>query len=71
MLNKNDLINDTELTLRGIEALTQSLGIAATLRFLALLHGEETDYVEISRNLYQEQTLDEIFDRVKRNYHLS
>jgi hypothetical protein len=68
MLDKNQAMNDTELTIKGIEALNQSLGISATLRFLTLLHGEETDYVEISRQLYQGQTLDEIFERARQNY---
>lgn len=58
-------MDDTEIRINGIEALNKALGSAAALRFLTLLHREPTDYVEISRQLYRGQTIDEIFDRTK------
>lgn len=61
-------LNDTELRIRGIEILNESLGIAAALRFLSLLHREPTDYVAISRRLYEDQTIDDIFDRARANW---
>ena len=61
-------MDDTEIRLRGIEALNKALGPAAALRFLTLLQGEPTDYVEISRRLYEGQTIDEIFDRAKKQW---
>ena len=45
-------MDDTELRISGIEALSKVLGPAAALRFLTLLHREPTDYVETSRWLY-------------------
>ncbi|MCL0040869.1 hypothetical protein M1N42_00980 [Thermodesulfovibrionales bacterium] len=45
---KND---DTEIKLKGIEALNKSLGITAAFRFLTLFHREPTDYVNISQHL--------------------
>jgi PIN domain nuclease of toxin-antitoxin system len=62
------MLNDTELRIRGIEILNESLGIAAALRFLSLLHREPTDYVAISRRLYEGQTVDDIFDRARENW---
>jgi hypothetical protein len=32
------ILSDTELRIRGIEVLNESLGAAAALRFLSLLH---------------------------------
>ena len=61
-------MNDTELRISGIEALNKALGPAAALRFLALLHREPTDYVEISRRLYNGQTVDDIFERAKERW---
>lgn len=63
---KNKIMDDAEIKLKGIEALNQTLGPAAALRFLTLLHREPTDYVEISRRLYQGQSIDDIFKRARK-----
>ena len=65
---KRKVINDAEIKFKGIEALNKTLGPSAALRFLTLLHREPTDYVEISRRLYKKQTIDEIFERAKRQW---
>ena len=61
-----DIKDDVEIRMNGIEALNRALGPAGALRFLALFHREPMDYVEISRRLYDGQTIDEIFDRAKK-----
>jgi hypothetical protein len=61
-------MNDTEIKFKGIEALSKTLGPATALRFLTMLHREPTDYVEISRKLYKEQTIEEIFKRAKKQW---
>jgi hypothetical protein len=61
-------MDDTEIIISGIEVLNRSLGITNALRFLSLLHNEPTDYVEISKRLYDGQTIYEIFDRAKKNW---
>ena len=58
-------MNDTEIRIRGIEILNETLGVSKALRFLTLLHREPTDYVEISRRIYKGQTVEEIFKRAK------
>ena len=63
---KPKAMNDAEIKLKGIDALNKTLGASAALRFLNLLHREPADYVEISRRLYEDQTIDEIFKRVKK-----
>lgn len=58
-------MGDAEIKLKGIDSLNKALGPAAALRFLALLHTEPTDYVEISRDLYQGQTIEQILARAR------
>jgi hypothetical protein len=61
-------LDDTEIRLKGIDALNKALGPSGALRFLTLFHRDRTDYVEISRRLYQGQTIDEIFERACANW---
>lgn len=61
-------MEDSELRIRGMEALNKALGPVAALRFLTLLHREPTDYVEVSRRLYEGQTIEEIFERAKKHW---
>ncbi|MBD2516728.1 hypothetical protein H6G93_17235 [Nostoc sp. FACHB-973] len=64
----NNIMDDTEIRVKGINALYKYLGSAAAMRFLTLLHKNPTDYVEISRTIYQDQSIDEIFTRAKQNW---
>jgi len=57
------MLDDNEIRVSGINALNKALGPSAAMRFLSLLHNEPTDYVEISRKIYEGQTIDEIFER--------
>ncbi len=65
---KTRIVDDTEIKLKGIETLNKTLGPAAALRFLTLLHHETTDYVEVSKRLYKGQTIEEIFERAKKHW---
>lgn len=65
---KRKTMDDTEIKFKGIQALNKTLGTTAALRFLALLHREPTDYVKISSRLYKGQTIEEIFERAKKNW---
>lgn len=67
-MERTETMSDNEIRMNGIEALNKALGPAAALRFLSLLHHEGTDYVAISRRLYDGQTVDEIFERAKKNW---
>ncbi len=57
-----------EVTIKWIEALRKSLESSVTWRFLSLIHGDTTDYVKISQQLYQDQSIDEIYNRAKQNW---
>lgn len=61
-------MNNAEIKFKGIEALNKSLGPAAALKFLTMLHREPTDYVEISRKLYEGQAIEDIFKRAKKQW---
>jgi hypothetical protein len=62
------IIDDTAIRLNGIQALNKALGHSGALRFIAMIHREPTDYVEISRRLYEGLTVDGIFARAKKNW---
>ncbi len=68
MTERAKAMDEAELRVLGIEALNKALGPAEALRFLALFHREPTDYVEISKKLYEGQTVEEIFKRAKENW---
>ncbi len=67
-MEKAKIMDDTEIRIRGIEALNKALGPAAALRFLTMFHREPTDYIEISRRLYEGQTIEEIFERAQKHW---
>ncbi len=68
MMNQAVVLSETQLRLKGIDILNQALGPALALKFLSLLQREATDYVAISRQLYEAQTLEEIFERASKNW---
>lgn len=68
MTDRAKAMDEAELRVIGIEALNKALGPAEAMRFLALFHREPTDYVEISKKLYEGQTVEEIFKRAKQNW---
>ena len=67
-MQKRTTMDDSELRVRGIDALNKTLGPARALRFLSMLHREPTDYVQISRKLYEGQSIKEIFARARANW---
>lgn len=68
MTDSTPTLNDAQLRVKALTTLKQELGMAATLRFLSLINQNPTDYVEISRQIYKGQELDEIFSRAKQNW---
>ena len=68
MTERAKAMDEAELRALGVEALNKALGPAEAMRFLALFHHEPTDYVEISKKLYEGQTVEEIFERAKEHW---
>jgi hypothetical protein len=44
------------------------IGKKKALRFLALFHREPTDYVEVSKKFYENQSVEDIFKRAKEHW---
>lgn len=65
---KMKMMDDTEIRIKGIEVLNRVLGTSSALRFLSLFHREPTNYVEISKRLYEGQTVEEIFERARKHW---
>jgi len=68
MTERARAMDEAELRVTGIDALNKALGPAEALRFLALFRSEPTDYVEVSRRLYENQSVEEIFKRARENW---
>lgn len=68
MTERSKAIDESELRVRGVDALNKALGPAEALRFLALFHREPTDYVEVSKKLYENQSVEDIFKRAKEHW---
>lgn len=68
MTEKVRAMDEAKLRVVGIDALNKALGPAEALGFLALFHREPTDYVEVSRKLYEGQSVEEIFKRARENW---
>jgi len=58
-------LDETTLRINGIEALNKELGVTGAWRFLTMICREPTDYVSVSRRLYKDQNVDEIYERAR------
>jgi len=54
------MITDTEIKIKGIRALIESLGEVEAERFIALMQREPFDYTEWRQCLEEEGTIEEI-----------
>jgi hypothetical protein len=68
MTERTRAMDEAELRVTGIDALNKALGPAEALRFLALFRSEPKDYVEVSRRLYENQSVEEIFKQAKEHW---
>jgi len=59
------MLTDAALKQKGFEALTQSLGILDSERFISLILSEPFNYTEWQRDLYGDMSLDEFYEKVK------
>jgi len=64
-------ITDTELRLRGIEALIAALGKVQAERFITLILREPFDYTQWQRNLWTDNSLEEISNLAMKNWNSS
>jgi len=59
------MLTDTVLKRKGLEVLTQGLGILDSERFISLILSEPFDYTEWQRDLYGDMPLGEFYKKVK------
>ncbi|MCL1929354.1 MAG: hypothetical protein FWG07_11270 [Treponema sp.] len=59
------MIADTVLKRKGLDALSESLGLVDAERFISLILREPFDYTEWQRDLYKSISLDELYSNIK------
>ena len=59
------MLTDTVLKRKGFDALTESLGILDSERFISLILSEPFDYTQWQRDLYGDMSLDTFYTKVK------
>jgi len=60
------MITDTELRVKGMEALSDALGLVEAERFLAIIQREPFDYTKWRQDLFEDMTLEEISDQAMK-----
>lgn len=60
------MITDTEVKIKGVRALTESLGKVEAERFIALIQREPFDYTKWQRTLWEGLSVEEISRNAKR-----
>ncbi len=53
-------MTDTEIKIKGFEALAESLGLVDAERFISLMMRESFDYTKWQRSLWSDKTVSEI-----------
>ena len=59
------MLTDTALRQKGVEVLTQGLGILDSERFIYLMLSEPFNYTEWQRDLYGNMSLEKFYEKVK------
>ncbi len=62
------MITDTEVKIKGVQALTKSLGSVGAERFIALIQREPFDYTKWQRTLWEGEGVEEISRNAMKIY---
>ena len=60
-------MTDTEIKIKGVETLMNSLGEVGAERFIALIQREHFDYTKWQRNLWEGQSIEEVSKNAMEN----
>jgi len=60
------MMTDTEVKIKGVQALTESLGRVGAERFIALIQREPFDYTKWQRTLWEGLSVEEISGNAMR-----
>jgi len=63
-----DMLTDTEIKLKGLEALINALGEVQAEKFISLILREPFDYTLWQRNLWSDASLEELSQNAMNNY---
>ena len=61
------MITDTELRIKVLNILSQTIGDVDTERFIALINREPFDYTAWQKDLFQDSTIEELSKKAMRN----
>ena len=61
------MITDTELRIKVLNILSQTIGDVDTERFIALIIREPFDYTAWQKDLFQDSTIEELSKKAMRN----
>jgi hypothetical protein len=61
------MITDTELRIKVLNILSQTIGDVDTERFIALINREPFDYTAWQKELFQDSTIEELSKKAMRN----
>lgn len=62
------MISDTELKLKGYEALREKLDIVEVERFISIIQREKFDYTEWSQTLFEGMSVEEISKKAMEHW---
>jgi len=62
------MITDSELKVRGVQALSDALGLVEAERFLSLVKKDSFDYTTWQRSLFADMTLEELNQRASEHW---
>ena len=62
------MISDTELKLKGYEALREKLDIVEVERFISIIQREKFDYTEWSQTLFEGMSVEEISKKATEHW---
>lgn len=62
------MITDTEIKIKGVQALTSILGEVDAERFVALIQREPFDYTRWQRTLWDNMTVEELSKKAMKSY---
>ena len=60
------MMTDTVLKRRGMEILSENLGLVDAERFISLILREPFNYTEWQKDLYKDVSLDEFYQNIKK-----
>ena len=62
------MITDTEIRIKGMEALSEAIGLVEAERFISLIQREPFDYTKWRQNLFEGLSVEEISTQAMKSF---